>query len=192
MRISVILLISFMILPLRASAQGGFGGRGGGGGRGGFGGGRGGGGGGEGRRPAASRTEMLPITDTELRGPMSSEDAQKLFGLGAEEVGKYGATRDSFMVATRSVRDTAEAKFSKFRDAENQGDKTAAGYFRDALKPLAKTLKAQQEKFDEQVKHLFTKDHAEEYKKYRKIQTDEEKKPVPVSSPTGGRRGQSG
>jgi len=190
MRAIAFVLVLFMSVPLTASAQfggggGGFGGRGGRGGMGG--GGRRGGGAGNANM---TKMETLPITDTELHGPMTAPDAQKMFGLSDEETSRYSAVRDSFMTATQADRDTAQSKFDKFRDAEESRDAAKASYFRDELKPLAKALKAQQDKFDDRVKTVFTKEHLDDYRKFRKIQDDADKKPVPAPNPNdGGRRG---
>lgn len=154
MRAPFLLLVMALWFTVPASAQrGGFGG-----------GGMSPGGLGMGRMPAPE------LPGPELEGPPDSASAQRILNLTPEQLSQYVHAYDSFMLSTRSARDSANGLLTTMRQRLERGDRAAAVFYAERAKRLAGHLEDEQEKFENLVFKFFRSDQEKAYKKWKKEQ----------------------
>jgi enamine deaminase RidA (YjgF/YER057c/UK114 family) len=151
-----------LLFTVNAQAQRGGGGFGGGyGGYGGMGGGR-------------APTQLAPeVPGPEVDGPPDSALAVVLFDLKGENATRYNALRDSFMVATKPLRDSAVENRTRMYAKLDAGDHEGAIYQLEILTKQAKVLKEQQGKFEDRLSKVLSSDEMKQYKKWKKDQEQE-------------------
>jgi len=151
--------VAVVVWPGVASGQfGGFGGRGGRN-------------GGEGMGREAAAAPKLP--GPELDGPPDSAAAQTLLGFSAEQAARYVQMFDSFMVATKPQRDSAQAAIEKMNDRLDAGDRAAALFYAERLQDLGRVLKDRQDKFEDQLHQFLTGDQLKTYRRWKEDQERE-------------------
>jgi len=145
-------LLSWTAVPSILAAQyGGFGGRGGMG-EGGL------------RRPEMSAPKL---PGPELDGPPDSTAMQTLVALTDSQAVRYAQAYDSFMVATKPQRDSAQAAKDKMNQRLDSGDRAAALFYAERLQDLGKLLRDRQDKFEHDLRRLLTKDQVKAYKDWK-------------------------
>jgi enamine deaminase RidA (YjgF/YER057c/UK114 family)/Spy/CpxP family protein refolding chaperone len=145
---------ALVLMPSVASAQfgGGFGRRGGGMGEGG------------------DQTPAPKLPGGELDGPPDSATAQALLTLTDTQSAKYTQAYDSFMVATRPQRDSAQGALNTMHDRLDAGDRAAALFYAERVQDLGHELKDRQEKFEDDLHHLLTGDQMKAYRRWKEEQ----------------------
>jgi enamine deaminase RidA (YjgF/YER057c/UK114 family) len=139
--------------------------------RGGFGGGRGGFGGMGGGRPQPQLAPEVP--GPEVDGPPDSALATALMRLTPTDGAHYAQLRDSFMVATKTERDSALDMRGRMYAKLDEGDHDGATYLLEQLNRTAKVLKDQMGKFEDRLSKVITSDEMKDYKKWKKDQEQE-------------------
>ncbi len=114
------------------------------------------------------------FTDEQIEGPPLPEFVSIRFELDSTEAAGYRQAYDSFMVATKPQRDSAQATRGKHPhgDGEATTDPAALSAEWDRLESLGNRLNKQQSQFDKRVKSIFTSAHYKDYKQWR----DEQRK----------------
>ncbi len=169
---------------LLAQFGGGFGGRGRRGG--------GGGGGGEGFGRDAVQAPKMP--GSELDGPADSATAREVLNLTDPQAAQYAQAYDSFMVATRTQRDSVQVATAKMNDRLDSGDRAAAMFYAERIQDLGKELRERQAKFEDGLRHFLSGDQVKAYRRWREAedQAAEEKNREAAlrwrASPGGGER----
>lgn len=126
---------------------------------------RGGGMGGGGFRPEAQPAPPLP--GAELDGPPDSATIRGfLTTLSDSQTARYVQAYDSFMVATKPARDSADVATGKMNDRLETGDRAAALFYAGRLQDIGKSLRERQDKFDDGLRTFFTKDQVKAYRKW--------------------------
>ena len=146
-------------LALPGSAHGQFGG--------GFGGERGRMGRGIDRDPTASAPKL---PGAELEGPPDSSTVRELLDLTDAQAARYAQAYDSFMVATKPQRDSAQVAADKMNQRLDGGDRAAALFYAERLNEIGKSLRDRQEKFEDQLGKLFTPAQLKSYRQWRERQ----------------------
>lgn len=132
--------------------------------------GAGGGRGGTGEAPRVSpAAEPLPSPE-DLAGPAVPEFVVDRFELDTAEAGAYRVVYDSFMTATRALRDSATAFRQRVVGIWQSGNREAARGQFPALRRLGEALNKEDERFDDRLKQVFSKPHYKEYKEWRSEQ----------------------
>jgi enamine deaminase RidA (YjgF/YER057c/UK114 family) len=152
-------VLGLALWPAVALAQfgGGFGGRGGRG-----------GGGGEGFGRGAAPAPKMP--DSELDGPADSATAREVMSLTDPQAARYAQAYDSFMVATRPQRDSAQVATGKMNDRLDSGDRAAAEFYAERIQDLGRELKDRQAKFEDNLRHFLSGDQMKAYRHWREEQ----------------------
>ena len=143
------LTATVLLLPCAAWGQGGY---------------RGGGQGGRYGPPAP----RLP--GVELVGPLDTALARATLTLTPDQSTRYRQAYDSFMVATRPQRDSANAAIAKMNERLDDGDRAAAMLYVEQLQDLGKYLKDRQDRFESDLRRFLTSDQIKAYKKWREDQ----------------------
>jgi len=143
------LAATVLLLPCAAWGQGGY---------------RGGGQGGRYGPPAP----RLP--GVELVGPLDTALARATLTLTPDQSTRYRQAYDSFMVATRPQRDSANAAIAKMNERLDDGDRAAAMLYVEQLQDLGKYLKDRQDRFESDLRRFLTSDQIKAYKKWREDQ----------------------
>jgi enamine deaminase RidA (YjgF/YER057c/UK114 family) len=145
-------VLCWTAIPSVVVAQyGGFGGRGGMG-EGGF------------RNPGMSAPKL---PGPELDGPPDSTAMRALTDLSDTQAVRYAQAYDSFMVATQPQRDSARATQDKMNQRLDSGDRAAALFYAERLQDLGKFLRDRQDKFENGLRKLLTKDQIKTYKEWK-------------------------
>ncbi len=156
--------------------------------------------GGGGATTHSDRSDL--ITDPVIwDGPPSYAELPQTIQLSPGQKTRYNAAYDTFMVATKRVRDQARTNRSAMlgnAPGPLQGGSDAAGggvapsaSVMDDLKQEGQYLSEKQSVFDKTIQTFFSKGQMKEYKKWRKEQrnqADAEQR----QHQGGGRRGQGG
>jgi enamine deaminase RidA (YjgF/YER057c/UK114 family) len=137
------------------------------------GGGFGGGFGGMGGRGTGGPALAPDVPGYEVDGPPDSALATVLMHLKPAEASRYAQLRDSFMLATKSLRDSAKDIRTEMYARLDGGDRDAANYALEQLRRLGKSLKDQQNKFEDRLPKILTGDEMKDYKKWKKDQEQE-------------------
>jgi len=148
MMVATTLLLS-TVLPGRAATQGGSPGAGGPG------------------YPRAAAPSAPKLPGVELEGPLDAAAARTLLALSDEQAARYAQAYDSFMVATRPVRDSAKLATDRMNARLEVGDLAAAQFYAERLQELGKPLKERQDKFEDQLRRYLTGDQVKEYRRWR-------------------------
>jgi hypothetical protein len=124
------------------------------------------------------------INADQLDGPPYPQFVTMRFELDSTESLKYQQVYDSFMVATKPLRDTAKAAIGAPRGSggyggyagEGPGEHAGAGHAgradADQIERLSNELNKQENQFDKKVKSVMTSAHYKDYKQWR----DEQRK----------------
>jgi len=115
--------------------------------------------------------EPLPSPE-DLAGPALPEFVVDRFELDSGEAHTYRVVFDSFMTATRPMRDTAQAVRRRIDALWQAGERRAAREQFPELRQLGEALAKEDDHFDDRLKKVFTKPH---YKDYRDWRNDEKK-----------------
>jgi enamine deaminase RidA (YjgF/YER057c/UK114 family) len=89
------------------------------------------------------------------------------------DAGRYAQLRDSFMLATKSLRDSARSAHDEMYAKLDRGDREGANYVLERLRSMGKILKDQQNKFEDRLPKVLTSDQMKDYKKWKKDQEQE-------------------
>ena len=143
------LAATFLLAPHVARGQGGYGRTGGVGSVGRYG-------------PTAPR-----LPGVELTGPLDTALARVMLNLTADQSARYGQAYDSFMVATRPQRDSAQAAIGKMNERLDGGDRAAAMFYAEELQDLGKYLRDRQDRFEDDLHRFLSGDQVKAYKKWR-------------------------
>ncbi|HEY3222025.1 MAG TPA: RidA family protein [Gemmatimonadales bacterium] len=143
------LAATLLIVPPAAWAQGGYGGRSGG------------------MNPARYGPPAPKLPGVELMGPLDTALARVMLNLTADQAARYSQAYDSFMVATRPQRDSANADIAKMNEKLDGGDRAAAMFYAERLQDLGKYLKDRQDRFEGDLRRFLNGDQVKAYKKWR-------------------------
>ena len=123
--------------------------------------------GGYGGRMGMDRAPQAPkLPGVELTGPLDTALARVMLSLTPDQATRYAQVYDSFMVATRPQRDSATAAIDKMNDRLEAGDRAAAMLYVDRAQELGKTLRDRQDRFESNLRRIFTGDQIKAYKKW--------------------------
>jgi len=103
----------------------------------------------------------------ELTGPLDTALARVTLNLTPDQAARYAQAYDSFMVATRPQRDSAQAAIAKMNERLDGGDRAAAMFYAERLQELGKYLKDRQDGFEGDLRRFLTGDQVKAYKKWR-------------------------
>jgi len=103
----------------------------------------------------------------ELTGPLDTALARVTLNLTTDQTTRYAQAYDSFMVATRPQRDSAQAAIVKMNERLDGGDRAAAMFYAERLQELGKYLKDRQDGFEGDLRRFLTGDQVKAYKKWR-------------------------
>jgi enamine deaminase RidA (YjgF/YER057c/UK114 family) len=90
-----------------------------------------------------------------------------MLNLTADQATRYKQVYDSFMVATRPQRDSANAAIAKMNERLDGGDRAAAMFYAERLQDWGKDLKDHQDRFEDDLRRFLNGDQAKAYKKWR-------------------------
>src|SRR2546426_1011262 len=168
-------LAATLVLVLQARARGGYGGRMGPTGR---------------YGPSAPK-----LPGVELTGPLDTALARVRLTLTADQSAHYAQAYDSFMVATRPQRDSAQAAIAKMNEALDGGDRAAAMFYAEQLQDLGKNLRDLQDRFESDLRRFLSGDQVKVYKKWREGEdqaTERKRREVQLRWDEAGFRGEFG
>jgi enamine deaminase RidA (YjgF/YER057c/UK114 family) len=103
----------------------------------------------------------------ELTGPLDTALARVTLNLTTDQATRYAQAYDSFMVATRPQRDSAQAAILKMNERLDGGDRAAAMFYAERLQELGKYLKDRQDGFEGDLRRFLNGDQVKAYKKWR-------------------------
>ena len=106
----------------------------------------------------------------ELVGPLDTALARGTLTLTPDQSTRYRQAYDSFMVATRPQRDSANAAIAKMNERLDDGDRAAAMLYVEQLQDLGKYLKDRQDRFESDLRRFLNGDQIKAYKKWREDQ----------------------
>ncbi len=145
--LSYLFLAATLVLVPQARAQGGYGGRMG---------------------PVGRYGPSAPkMPGVELTGPLDTALARVTLNLTPDQAARYAQAYDSFMVATRPQRDSAQAAIVKMNERLDGGDRAAAMFYAERLQELGKYLKDRQDGFEGDLRRFLNGDQVKAYKKWR-------------------------
>ena len=107
------------------------------------------------------------LPGVELTGPLDSALARVTLSLTPDQVKRYAQVYDSFMVATRPQRDSAQDALAKMNDRLDGRDRAAAMLYVEQLQDLGKFLKDRQDRFESDLRRFLSGDQVKAYKKWR-------------------------
>ncbi len=110
------------------------------------------------------------LPGVELAGPLDSALARAMLTLTPDQLTRYRQAYDSFMVATRPQRDSANAAIAKMNERLDDGDRAAAMLYAEQLQDLGKYLKDRQDRFESDLRRFLNGDQIKAYKKWREEQ----------------------
>ena len=136
--------------------------------------------GGAGNGGARYTTSMEPLPSPEdLAGPGVPDFVVDRFELDSAEAGAYRVVFDSFMTATRPLRDSAQALRRRIDALWQAGARGAARVQFPDLRRMGDALSKEDDRFDDRLKKVFTKPHYKDYRDWRsdqKRQADQDRK----------------
>ena len=112
------------------------------------------------------RYPVPSLPGAELEGPPDTATMRTIASLSDSQMARYAQVYDSFLVATRPQRDSAQVATDKMNARLDGGDRAAAQFYAELLQDLGKTLRARQDKFDERLKSLLSGDQLKAYKRW--------------------------
>ena len=110
------------------------------------------------------------LPGVELAGPLDTALARVTLNLTADQSTRYTQVYDSFMVATRPQRDSANAAIAKMNERLDDGDRAAAAFYAEHVQDLGKTLRDRQDRFEGDLRRFLNGDQIKAYKKWREDQ----------------------
>jgi len=110
------------------------------------------------------------LPGVELVGPLDTALARSTLTLTPDQATRYRQAYDSFMVATRPQRDSANAAIAKMNERLDDGDRAAAMLYVEQLQDLGKNLKDRQDRFEGDLRRFLNGDQIKAYKKWREDQ----------------------
>lgn len=120
-----------------------------------------------GRGGFRGRAEAPGFDPLALEGAPDPEFMAGRLELSDEQAARYRQLRDSFMLATKPQRDSADGALQAIRDAFRSGDREAARQNGAALRHLAGDLSKRQEQFEQALKALVSSDQWKAYTEWR-------------------------
>ncbi|HLZ45410.1 MAG TPA: RidA family protein [Gemmatimonadales bacterium] len=117
--------------------------------------------------PPTYRPPVPKLPGSEIAGPLDTGMARTLLKLSDSQATRYDQAYDSFMVATRPQRDSANAAVQKMNDLLDTGDRPAAMYYVDQVNDLGKFLRDRQERWENDLKKFLSGDQMNQYKKWK-------------------------
>jgi enamine deaminase RidA (YjgF/YER057c/UK114 family) len=118
-------------------------------------------------QPGQNGPRAPKLPGVELVGPLDTAAARVMLNLTADQATRYKQVYDSFMVATRPQRDSANAAIAKMNERLDGGDRAAAMFYAERLQDWGKDLKDHQERFEDDLRHFLNGDQVKAYKKWR-------------------------
>ena len=115
-------------------------------------------------------TPAPKLPGVELVGPLDTALARVMLTLTADQSTRYRQAYDSFMVATRPQRDSANAAIAKMNERLDDGDRAAAAFYAEHVQDLGKTLRDRQDRFEGDLRRFLNGDQIKAYKKWREDQ----------------------
>src|SRR5882762_5298825 len=103
----------------------------------------------------------------ELVGPLDTARARVMLNLTADQSTRYTQVYDSFMVATRPERDSANAAIAKMNEKLDGGDRAAALFYAERVQDLGKSLRDRQDRFEGDLRRFLNGDQVKAYKQWR-------------------------
>jgi len=122
--------------------------------------------------------EPLPSPE-DLAGPAIPDFVVDRFELDTTEARVYGVVYDSFMTATKVLRDSATALRGRIDALWQSGDRYSARTQFPLLRHLGDQLAKEDDHFDDHLKKIFSKPHYKDYKDWRseqRRQADQDRK----------------
>jgi enamine deaminase RidA (YjgF/YER057c/UK114 family) len=107
------------------------------------------------------------LPGVELVGPLDTALARATLALTPDQAKRYAQVYDSFMVATRPQRDSAQDAITKMNERLDGGDRAAAMLYVEQLQDLGKYLRDRQDRFESDLRRILTGDQVKAYKKWR-------------------------
>ena len=107
-----------------------------------------------------------PLPGAEIDGPPDSAAMRSMFALSDSQTVRYAALYDSLLVSTRPQRDSVRAATDRMHTRLDSGDRAAANFYAELLMDLAKELKASQDKFDDRLRGLLSRDQLKAYRRW--------------------------
>ena len=123
--------------------------------------------------PGGSRVEIDPEplpSPEDLAGPPIPDFVVDRFELDSVQGRQYLAVYDSFMVATRPLRDSAQGAQRAIDVAMQSRNRDAARPEFPLLRRMGSSLRKLDDQFDGRLKSLFTKTQYKDYKEWRSDQ----------------------
>src|SRR3989442_14996893 len=146
---NVFLVTTLLLLPSAVMGQGGYGR------------------GGSLSQPTRYGPPAPKMPGVELVGPLDTALARALLNLTADQSTRYTQVYDSFMVAKRPERDSANAAIAKMNEKLDGGDRAAAMFYAERVQELGKYLKDRQDRFEGDLRRFLNGDQVKGYKKWR-------------------------
>ncbi len=107
-----------------------------------------------------------PLPGAEIDGPPDTATMRTITSLSDSQMARYAQVYDSFMVATRSTRDSAKMATDKMNARLYGGDRAAAQFYAELLMDLGKSLRSRQDKFDDHLRRFLTGDQVKSYTRW--------------------------
>ena len=121
-----------------------------------------------GRGPDRDATASAPkLPGAELDGPPDSSTIRGFLDLTDAQAGAYAQAYDSFMVATKPQRDSAQVAADKMNQRLDGGDRAAALFYAERLNELGKVLRERQARFENVLGKLLTPAQLKGYRQWR-------------------------
>ena len=146
---TVFLVATLLLLPSAVMGQGGYGR------------------GGSLSQPTRYGPAAPKMPGVELVGPLDTARARVMLNLTADQSTRYTQVYDSFMVATRPDRDSANAAIAKMNEKLDGGDRAAAMFYAERVQDLGKSLRDRQDRFEGDLRRFLNGDQVKAYKQWR-------------------------
>jgi len=117
--------------------------------------------------PRGAEPSAPKLPGVELEGPLDASTARTRLSLSDEQAARYAQAYDSFMVATKPLRDSARTVGDKMNARLETGDLAAAQFYAERLQEYGRPLKEQQTRFEDQLRRFLTGDQVKEYRAWR-------------------------
>jgi enamine deaminase RidA (YjgF/YER057c/UK114 family) len=112
------------------------------------------------------------LPGVELAGPLDTALAREMLKLSPDQSTRHKQAYDSFMVATRQQRDSANTAIAKMNERLDDGDRAAAMFYAEHVQDLGKSLKDRQDRFEGDLRRFLNGDQMKAYKKWRDDQDE--------------------
>src|SRR5258708_35949415 len=105
------------------------------------------------------------LPGVELTGPLDTALARVTLSLTPDQIKRYAQVYDSFMVATRPQRDSAQNALAKMNEQLDGGDRAAATLYVEQLQDLGKFLTDRQDRLQRHLRRVLGRDQVHAYYK---------------------------